>query len=68
VLPPDGVLVFVHRRIVERRDEPWTVARNPFRSTGGPMTPRLSVGAWMDSLIGSRVPEDDIAVVAVQRR
>jgi putative methionine-R-sulfoxide reductase with GAF domain len=67
-LPPDGVLLLYTDGLVERRDQALDAGIERLRSAVWPDDPEVLCRRVMDSMVGSWIPEDDIAVVAVQRR
>lgn len=66
-LPVGGVLLFYTDGLVERREEPLDVSLRRLETVTSADSPEAVCATVMHELIGSRVPTDDIAMLAVRR-
>jgi serine phosphatase RsbU (regulator of sigma subunit) len=67
-MPLDGVLVLYTDGLIERRDESLEDGLERLRSVVTPDDPEVVCRKVIDALIGDWSPQDDIALLAVQRR
>ncbi|MEU4248705.1 GAF domain-containing SpoIIE family protein phosphatase [Amycolatopsis sp. NPDC026612] len=67
-LPPEGVLVFYTDGLVERRDQPVDVGMDLLAATVRAGEPERVCAQTMAAMIGSRAAQDDVALLAIQRR
>ena len=63
----NAVLVLYTDGLVERRDQVLDAGLERLRATVWPDDPEMVCRRVMDSLIGRSVPEDDVAMLAIQR-
>ena len=63
----NAVLVLYTDGLVERRDQVLDTGLERLRATVWPDDPEMVCRRVMDSLIGRSVPEDDVAMLAIQR-
>jgi phosphoserine phosphatase RsbU/P len=66
-LPAGGVLVFYTDGLIERRGENLDVGLARLCATVAPESPEHVCRSVMHEMIGSHKPEDDVAMVALQR-
>jgi sigma-B regulation protein RsbU (phosphoserine phosphatase) len=66
-LPPDAVVAFYTDGLVERRDEPLDVGLERLRGAVAVDAPDRVARDIMRSVIGNRIPGDDIALVVMRR-
>jgi serine phosphatase RsbU (regulator of sigma subunit) len=67
-LPPDGVLALYTDGLVERRDQPVDVGMARLAATVRAGEPERVCARIMATMIGSRAAQDDVALLAIQRR
>lgn len=67
-VPPDAVLVLYTDGLVERRHEPIAFGIERLRQAVTPDGPETICRRITDALIGDWSPEDDVALLVVQRR
>ena len=67
-MPPDSVLVLYTDGLIERRDEPLDQGLERLRSVVTPDDPEAVCRRITDALIGDWSPQDDVALLALQRR
>jgi phosphoserine phosphatase RsbU/P len=66
-MPPDGVLVLYTDGLIERRHEPLDQGFERLRSVVTPDDPEVVCRRVINALIGDSSPEDDVALLALQR-
>lgn len=67
-MPPDGVLLLYTDGLIERRDKSLDVELEHLRSVVTPEDPEAVCRRVTGALIGDWSPQDDIAMVAIQRQ
>jgi serine phosphatase RsbU (regulator of sigma subunit) len=67
-MPPDGVLVLYTDGLVERRGEPLDRGFERLCSEVTPEDPEAVCRRVTNALIGDWPPDDDVALLALQRR